>query len=232
MVLIRKIYLRKHCIYIYIYICVCVCVCVCEVWRQVSKVHYKYGNFTRKICTYLQFWLLLSLSLWPSNSPISFTVFSVQTEAFPVRAAAQVTYLPDNGRRHPIWTGSSRFHCIPVPSWCNVHLDSQILSQGHNLQLQLEERDVTAKFIYRTKRNVRNLVVEVNCHTRKQILNTRMKIGWVICNVDNYIHVNRCFKCSRYNHRLPDCRGEETGRHKLRECRTSQNDFKCIDCMK
>jgi hypothetical protein len=29
----------------------------------------------------------------------------------------------------------------------------------------------------------------VNSHTRKQILNTRIKTGWVICKVDDYIHV-------------------------------------------
>jgi len=84
----------------------------------------------------------------------------------------------------------------------------------------LEERDITAKFMYRTKRNAGNLVTEVNL-TRKQILNTRMKICWVICNVDNYIHLNRCFKCSKYNHRLADCKDEDTcplcrGRQKLR----------------
>jgi hypothetical protein len=105
-----------------------------------------------------------------------------------------------------------------------------------NSELQLEESDIISKFIYRTKRNTRNLVIEVNSHTRKKIMNSRTKTGWVICNVDDYIHVNRCFICSRYNHRLADCRGEETcplctGRHKLRECTSSQNDFKCINCM-
>jgi len=27
--------------------------------------------------------------------------------------------------------------------------------------------------------------------TRKQILNTRIKVRWVICNVGDYIHANR-----------------------------------------
>ena len=100
----------------------------------------------------------------------------------------------------------------------------------------MEERDITAKFIYRTKRNTRNVVIEVNSHTRKKIMNSRMKIGWVICRVDDYLHVNRCFKCSRFNHRLTDCRREETcslctGKHKLRECTSSPNDYKCINCI-
>jgi len=57
--------------------------------------------------------------------------------------------------------------------------------RAQNLELQLEESNITAKFIYRTK-NKRNLVMEVNSHTRKKIMNTRMKIGWVICNIDDY----------------------------------------------
>ena len=122
-----------------------------------------------------------------------------------------------------------------IPEDITLENATKIL-QEQNSQLQLEERDIIAKFIYRTKRNTRNLVVEVNTNTRKQLMNTRMKIGWVICNVEDYIHVNSCFKCSRYNHRLADCRGEETcplctGRHKLKECTASQNDFKCINCM-
>jgi hypothetical protein len=59
-----------------------------------------------------------------------------------------------------------------------------------NSELQLDESDFSAMFIYSTKRNARNLVVEVKSNTRKQILNTRMKMGWVICKVDDYIHVN------------------------------------------
>ena len=79
-----------------------------------------------------------------------------------------------------------------------------------NSELQLERRDIIGKFIYRTKRNARNLVIEVKSHTLKQVLNTRMKMGWVIRNVAHYIQINRRFKCSRCNHRLAECRGEET----------------------
>jgi hypothetical protein len=75
-----------------------------------------------------------------------------------------------------------------------------------NSELHLEERDITTKFFYRTKRITGNLVIEVNSHTRKKIRNTRGKIGWEICKADDYVHVDRCFKCSRYNHRLADCR--------------------------
>ena len=105
-----------------------------------------------------------------------------------------------------------------------------------NSELQLGECDNVAKFIYTMKRNTRNPVTDVSSHTREQIMNTRMKIGWVKCKVNDYIQVNRYFKCSRYNHRLADCRREKTypictRRHKVRENTSSQNDFKCINCM-
>jgi len=79
------------------------------------------------------------------------------------------------------------------------------------------------------------MVIEVTSHARKLLMNTRIKIGWVICKAAVYIHVSRCFKCSRYNHRLADCRSEETcpvctGKHKLKEITSSQNDYKCINC--
>ena len=65
-----------------------------------------------------------------------------------------------------------------------------------NSDIQLEEGDLEAKYICRTKRNV----IEATPHARKQLMNTRIKIGWVICKAADYIRVSRCFKCSRYNH--------------------------------
>jgi hypothetical protein len=66
-------------------------------------------------------------------------------------------------------------------------------------------------------------------------MNTRTKIGWVICNVAGYIDVNGCFKCSRYNHRLVDCRGGETcplctGRQTM-GITFSRDELKCINYM-
>ena len=79
--------------------------------------------------------------------------------------------------------------------------------------------------------------MEVSSEVRKRLMQQkRIKLGWNICNIDDYIAPVRCFKCSRYNHKHPDCQGEETcplctGKHKLKECTASQNEFKCINCM-
>jgi len=98
----------------------------------------------------------------------------------------------------------------------------------------LEERHILAKFISRTKRNIRKL--NRSELSQSEADNEHLKIGLVICNVEEYIQANRSFKCSRYNPRLADSRVKETcplctGRHKLRECTSLQRDFKCINCM-
>jgi hypothetical protein len=70
------------------------------------------------------------------------------------------------------------------------------------------------------------LVIEVGAKTRKLLLQKKVKLGWLIYKIEDYVVAKRCFKCSRFNHRFHDCR-EETchlcaGRHKLKECIASQ----------
>jgi len=51
--------------------------------------------------------------------------------------------------------------------------------------------------------------MEVGPQTRKQLLQTKLKIGWDICNVADYLVPTICYKCSRYNHKHNDCKGEK-----------------------
>jgi hypothetical protein len=65
---------------------------------------------------------------------------------------------------------------------CNIPEDITLYNatqtiQEQNSELHQEESDITAKFINGTKRNTRNLVIELNSHTRKKIINIRTKIG-------------------------------------------------------
>jgi hypothetical protein len=78
--------------------------------------------------------------------------------------------------------------------------------------------------------------MEVNPQARKQILQTKLKIGWEICNVADYRVPTRCYKCNRYNHKHNECRGKEacphcTGNHKMKECTATPNEHKCINCI-
>jgi len=73
-----------------------------------------------------------------------------------------------------------------------------------NLNLNLRKGEIVAKFTYVTKKMNRNLVVEVGADTRKILLQRKIKIGWQICRIEDYLVANRCFKCSRFNHRHRD----------------------------
>ena len=111
--------------------------------------------------------------------------------------------------------------------------DETLIKQ--NPDLYLKAGDINAKYNYETKKHTRNLVVEVNAQTRKLLLQKKVKLGWMICKVENYLVATRCFKCSRFNHRHQDCRGEETcplcaGRHKMKECTANSPEYKYINC--
>jgi len=100
--------------------------------------------------------------------------------------------------------------------------------------LNLKAGDINAKLSYETKKHIQNLVIEVIVQTRKLLLQKKVKLGWLICNIEDYIVANRCFKCSRFNHGFGECRGEETchlcaGRHKLKECTATPMEYKCIN---
>jgi hypothetical protein len=109
-----------------------------------------------------------------------------------------------------------------------------ILAQ--NPELKLQEGDILTKFIFETKRNTRNLVVEMNAQTRTQVLQNKLNLEWMICKIDDYVSVNRCFRCSCYNHRHTECKSEEAcplwaGKHKLKACTASRTEYKCINCV-
>ena len=106
--------------------------------------------------------------------------------------------------------------------------------RAQNPDRNLKKGDINARFSYVTKKQIRNLVMEVGAQTRKLLLQKKVKLGWLICKIEDYLVANRCSKCSRFNHRFRECRGEETyplcaGSHKLKECTASPTACKCIN---
>jgi hypothetical protein len=123
---------------------------------------------------------------------------------------------------------------------CNVPEDITILNVeetiiGQNPELNLNKGDITAKFQHLTKRLTRNLVIEVSALTRRKLSQKKIKLGWIICGVGDYLVANRCFKCSKFNHRARECRGTEicphcSGNHALKDCSALPEDYICINC--
>ena len=105
-----------------------------------------------------------------------------------------------------------------------------------NSELDMIGDNIVPKFCYTTKRGTRNMVIEVNSETRKRLLHNRVKLGWTLCKVDDYLVAKRCYRCSRYNHTHKECKGEEvcplcTENHKLKECKAVISEHKCINCI-
>jgi len=114
-----------------------------------------------------------------------------------------------------------------------TNIEDTILRQ--NPELNLQKGSITAKFTYVTKKKHHNAVAEVGAETRKILLNKKVRLGWHICNTNDYLTATRCFKCSKFNHRTQDCRGEVTcplcaGPHTLKECKGDPTTFKCTNC--
>lgn len=132
-----------------------------------------------------------------------------------------------------LWNPNIVIHNIPEEVTVE-NAEEIIISQ--NPDLDLNTGNIKPKFIFTSNKKFRNLVIEVNSQTRKQLLQKKLKIGWLICYAEDYIRINRCFKCCRFNHRARDCRGEETcpkcaGQHNITECTViTENDMKCINC--
>ena len=122
-----------------------------------------------------------------------------------------------------------------VPDEVNIENAKELIMK-QNSELCIEKEDITPRYLFKDKRKANNLVIEVNSSTRKKFLGKKMKLGWNMCSVDDYIRINRCYNCSKFNHRTQACKGELTcpvcaGNHSLRECTATKEQYKCINCI-
>jgi predicted DNA-binding protein len=103
---------------------------------------------------------------------------------------------------------SPRLVILNIPEEISVdNVEDTVLAQ--NSDINLKQGDTNPKFSYQTKKHGRDLVIEVEAGTRKLLLQKKIKLGWQICTVHDYVVATRCYKCSKYNHRASECRGEE-----------------------
>jgi hypothetical protein len=128
-----------------------------------------------------------------------------------------------------------RLVMLNIPEEISIgNVEDTLLAQ--NTDFCLKQGDIAGKFSYETKKNTRNLVIEVSAQTGKLLLHRRVKLFWQICKIEDYVVATRCYKCSRYNHRARDCRGDVTcplcaGNHIPKECTTNPQEHICINCL-
>jgi len=121
---------------------------------------------------------------------------------------------------------------ISIPNDTSLENVRQIITQ-QNPQLSLKDLIMEPKFCYTSKKGTRNPIIEVESGTRNKLLHTKVTIGWTICKIDDYIVGKRRFRCSRYNHKHRECRGDETcplcaRNHRLSIYKSSTLEYKCM----
>ena len=72
------------------------------------------------------------------------------------------------------------------------NLEDTLIAQ--NPELNLQKGDIKAKFKYETQKHIRNLLIKVGAQTRKGLLRNKVKLGWLICKIEDYVVATRCFK--------------------------------------
>jgi hypothetical protein len=131
-----------------------------------------------------------------------------------------------------LWKPRMVIHNVPQDTTVE-NLEDTIIAQ--NPELGMQKGDISTKFKYKTKRGPINMVIEVASEARKKLLGKKLKIGWLICRVYDYLVAKRCFRCSKFGHTHQSCNGEQTcplcaGGHKLQDCKAPADQLKCINC--
>lgn len=97
----------------------------------------------------------------------------------------------------------------------------------NNIQGKIVHKSQNGKF-QRTM-----IIAEVDDETHKYMLDEgKVKIGWHICKVKDYIGILRCFKCCGYYYFAKDCKKEVAcqkcaGKHATNKCRSDTR--KCVN---
>ncbi|GFU74557.1 uncharacterized protein TNCV_616031 [Trichonephila clavipes] len=107
----------------------------------------------------------------------------------------------------------------------NEDLLKVITEQNPEIVVEEESiRQCRVRFTLKTFQHTRHVVIETHPTVRKSILRqTRLKIIWSACDVDDFLIINRCFNCLGYNHRANECNNALacfhcSGEHKGQDC--------------
>ncbi|GFV17006.1 uncharacterized protein TNCV_3067901 [Trichonephila clavipes] len=110
--------------------------------------------------------------------------------------------------------------------------DHDVLQLLKDQNPELEEKvqfweETKIRFTLKKFENSRHLVLEMNPNCRNLCLNLKfLRANWNVCKIQDFIAINRCFKCLGYHHKAADCQNglccfKCAGEHKSSECNLS-----------
>ncbi|GFY40248.1 uncharacterized protein TNIN_400681 [Trichonephila inaurata madagascariensis] len=83
------------------------------------------------------------------------------------------------------------------------------LLKEQNPELEEEKQlweETKIRFTLKKFKNSWHLVLEMNPTCQKLCLNMNfLRANWKVCKIEDFIAINRCFKCLGYNHIAADC---------------------------
>lgn len=144
----------------------------------------------------------------------------------------------DLGKRYEIQVPRKRKPKVKIFDVDNEDCENeQILWEKVEEQNGMQRNTIEGKIIRKvTKANFKKsmIIAEVSIETREKFLQMeKLKIGWNMCKVQDYIWIMRCYKCCGYYHLAKDCTKKETcgncaNQHATKECKSEIK--KCVNC--
>lgn len=134
---------------------------------------------------------------------------------------------------------------VQIPSSRKMNVKVTNLDQLYECDKLMEsftaQNDATGSFtvvkVYKNKnKDVYEAILQCDEDAYNNIMSTgKVKIGWNICKVDDFIKVSRCFKCCGYNHTAANCKNNvacmKCGKeHMMKDCTSDSNE--CVNCTK
>ena len=88
------------------------------------------------------------------------------------------------------------------------NLAATILTQNPELKLTMDS--IRPKYSFKNKKQIKNIIAEVEPETWQILGLRKVKLGWQLCKVADYVRVISCFSCSKYGHQAQEFKGKES----------------------
>lgn len=96
---------------------------------------------------------------------------------------------------------------------------------------------VMTKYVKKTRKNIGSIIVETEPESYREIMKLgKLKMGWRICNIHDYVNIVRCYKCAGFNHLAKDCTNDKicfncADKHEeMVNCKST--NLKCANCVR
>ena len=123
---------------------------------------------------------------------------------------------------------------VKIVGFDDLHMNEEEIEEAmrqQNSSLFGEEEHLKVVKVYESKKNkkLKNIIAEVDPHKYQQLMKIgAVNIKWSKCKIFNGIEIMRCFKCSRFSHKVccPRCMGD----HNLIDHPRDDKEERCINC--